>query len=106
VADLSGAPVKEILWSLAPSRHRPLAGRVRIEGRILSLTVDVPSQGFRLQPVADLDDSQVFALLPLAGDRVLAGTGGQGGLTLVEGDRPIARVILPRGQRAGPAGVG
>jgi len=95
VADLTGAPVKEILWSLAPSgTDRWLVGSGP-EGRILALTVDVPSRGFRLQPVADLDDTQVFAVLPLTGDRILAGTGGQGGLTLVEGDRPVARVILP-----------
>lgn len=95
VADLSGAPVKEILWSIAPAgTERWLVGSGP-EGRILALTVDVAARGFQLQPVADLEDNQVFALLPLSGNRFLAGTGGQAGLTLIEGDRPIARVLLP-----------
>lgn len=95
VSDLAGAPVKEILWSLAPSgSDRWLVGSGP-EGKIHVLSVDVATRRFALESKADLEDAHVFAVLALGGDRLLAGTGGQGGLTLIEGERVLARLLLP-----------
>lgn len=95
VSDLAGAPVKDILWSLAPAgADRWLVGSGP-EGKVQILSVDVPARRFTLQPKADLEDTHVFAVLSVGSDRVLAGTGGQGGITLIDGDRVVARVLLP-----------
>jgi hypothetical protein len=95
VSDLAGGPVKDILWSLAPAgSDRWLVGSGP-EGKIHVLSVDVTARRFALEPRADLEDAHVFAVLALGGDRLLAGTGGQGGLTLIEGNRVVARLLLP-----------
>lgn len=95
VTDIAGEPIKEILWSLAPSgADRWLVG-TGPEGKIQTLAVDIAARRFTLNPQADLEDSHVFALLSLPGDRLLAGTGAQGGITLLEGETVVARVLLP-----------
>lgn len=87
--------MKDILWSLAPSgADRWLVG-TGPDGKVQTLSVDLATRRFTLQPRADLEDSHVFALLALPGNRVLAGTGAQGGLTLIEGEAVVARVLLP-----------
>ncbi len=95
VADLTGAPIKEILWSLAPSHEDRWLVGTGPEGKIQTLAVDVAAGRYTLLPWADLDDSHVFTLLALPGNRVLAGTGAQGGITLLEGETVVARVPLP-----------
>lgn len=75
VSDLAGGPVKDILWTLAPAgSDRWLVGSGP-EGKIHVLSVDVTARRFALEPKVDLEDTHVFAVLALGGDRLLAGTG-------------------------------
>lgn len=93
--ELAGPNPAELLWCLEPtSGGRWLLG-TGPEGRIFEVNVDPAKARFDLHQVAQLADSQVFALKRLPDGSILAGTSPKGGIVLVRGGQVQARVGLP-----------
>jgi len=95
LTDLQGPSLTELLWTIVPAGERRWLLGTGPDGRILEVTVNPQAGTFRSETFAKVDESQVFALLPLSGDRVLAGASPNGSLYLLERDRTIARINLP-----------
>lgn len=88
---LDGLP--ELLWSVAPLGADRFALGSGPDGKLF--TVTLRAEGAALEPLATLDDTHVFALLPLADGALLAGTSPGGKLVLVRAGETVAQVPLP-----------
>lgn len=96
LTELTGPVIGELLWTLEPagtgSPGRWLAG-TGPEGKIVEITLD--GETYTTREIADLEESQVFALCPLPDGSVLAGTSPVAALCLLKEGNLLARVILP-----------
>lgn len=93
VTELTGLADAGLLWAAAPDGDGILLG-TGPDGRVLRIQ---PGTGNTLatEVVADLPETQVFAVLRLPDGGVLAGTSPQGTLVLIRDGRVAARTALP-----------
>lgn len=95
LSDLAGAPPAELLWRLAPEAGGRWLLATGPSGGVYEVTPDFDAKSFRSRLLVRLDDSQVFAVLPLPDGSFLAGTSPRGHLALVKDGRVAAEVGLP-----------
>ncbi|HTX64572.1 MAG TPA: hypothetical protein VMD31_02260 [Opitutaceae bacterium] len=90
---LTGAPLAELLWTVAPAAGGRWLVGTGPDGRILEITL--AGTGYTVRPVAKLAEPQVFALQALPDGSLLAGTSPTGALYLLKDGKPVSRVVLP-----------
>ncbi len=93
--ELTGAPLADLLWTLAPSGKGAWWVGTGPDGKIFEVTVDPSAPLYSSKEQVRLNDTHVFALLPLPDGGLLAGTSPNGALHLVRDGQVTARVSLP-----------
>lgn len=95
VLPLTGAPVPDLLWSLAPASPANTRWHVGTgpAGQILDVTFDWDARTYTTTHFATVADAQVFALAPLPDGRLLAGTSPRGTLSLLAADGTVTAAL-------------
>ena len=96
LSEITAKPPAGLLWCLEPAgdTNTWLIGSGP-EGRIIEVTFDDATPGYKTRDVVKLDDPQVFTVRRLSDGAILAGTSPKGALYLVRDDTVVARTALP-----------
>lgn len=93
--ELKGTPLADLLWTIAPAGKGKWWVGTGPDGKILEVTLDASGPLYSAKEVVKLDDSHVFAIAALEGERLLAGTSPNGALHLLQDGKLVARLSLP-----------
>ncbi|HWA27565.1 MAG TPA: hypothetical protein VG734_18055 [Lacunisphaera sp.] len=93
--DLSGPKIGEILWTLKPAGANRFLVGTGPDGKVQEVTFNPKDSSYTVREVADVDETQAIALLPLADGGLLIGTSPTAALYLVRDGKIATRVPLP-----------
>jgi len=93
--DLNGPKLGEILWTLKSSgKNRFLVG-TGPNGKVQEVAFNPKDNSYTAKEIADVEETQVMSLLPLADDVVLLGTSPTAAIYVLRDGKIVARVPLP-----------
>lgn len=93
--DLAGPPIADILWTLRPAGPGKFLIGTGPEGQVHELTFEPAGSTYTTRLVADVEETQAMAVLPLADGGLLVGTSPTAALYLFRAGAAVARVPLP-----------
>ena len=93
--DLAGPALGGILWNLRPAGPNRFLVGTGPEGKVQEVTFNPKDNTYAVREVADVTESQVLAVEPLADGSLLIGTSPTAVLYVVKNGKNVARLPLP-----------
>lgn len=93
--DLTGPKLGEILWNLKPAGANKFIVGTGPDGKVQEVTFNPKDSSYTVREVADVEETQAMAVLPLKDGSLLIGTSPSAVLYLVKDGKAVARVPLP-----------
>jgi hypothetical protein len=93
--DLAGPRIGDILWTMEAAGGNRFFIGTGPEGEVQEVTFNPKDASYTVREVADVEETHVFALLPLPNGDLLIGTAPSAALYLVREGKTVARLPLP-----------
>ncbi len=93
--DLTGPKLGEILWMMRPAGAGKFVVGTGPDGKVQEIDFNAKDSSYTVRELADLAETQVLAVQPLADGTVLAGTSPTAAIYLIKDGKPAARIPLP-----------